>query len=64
MIASGARDETCAPMITPGTAPSSNDPVSPISNSPHSRCPMAAASTSGTACTRSVPTSSFDESVG
>ena len=40
---SGARDEIWAPMITPGTLPMSSEEVSPTSNSPQMRWPMAAA---------------------
>ena len=39
MYASGARDETRAPMITPGTLPINNDAVRSSSKSPHRRRP-------------------------
>ena len=44
--------------------PSSSDVVRSIWKSPNRRCPIAAEATSGTACTRSVPTSSLALSVG
>ena len=51
-------------MYTPGMQPTSSDAVMPSWKSPNSTCPSAAAPTSGTACTRSVPTSWLARSTG
>ena len=55
----GARDERCAPTQTPGMQPRSSDVVRSSWKSPNRMWPSAADATSGTACTRSVPTSSL-----
>ena len=51
-------------MMTPGMLPTSSEAVSDSSKAPQMRWPIVAASTSGTACTRSVPTSSLVDNVG
>ena len=56
-MAPGSRDDSWAPMNAPGIEPTSSAPVTDSWKSPKMRCPIAAAATSGTACTRSVPTS-------
>ena len=61
---SGALEDMCAPRNTPGMQPISSDTVRPSTKSPYRMCPRAAAPTSGTACTRSVPKSSLPTSVG
>ena len=64
MMPPGALDEICAPMNAPGIAPISSDVVMPNDTCPYSKCPRDAAATSGTACTRSVPTSCDGFSAG
>ena len=62
--APGSRDDSCAPMNAPGIEPTSSAAVTDSSRSPKKMWPSAAEATSGTACTRSVPTSSLARSVG
>ena len=60
----GARDDTRAPISTPGIEPSRTAPAMSSWRSPKKAWPIAAAATSGTACTRSVPTRSLARSIG
>ncbi len=60
----GAEDDSLAPTYTPGRLPIRMDVVRPSLKSPNSTCASAADPTSGTACTRSVPTRSPALSVG
>ena len=64
MMPSGAFDESRAPTYTAGSAPIRIDVVRPSSKSPTSMCAIAADVTSGTACTRSVPTNCAPRSWG
>ena len=61
---SRAREETFAPMYTPGMLPTRIEPVMAKTKSPNRMCPRAAAVTSVMAWTRSVPTSSRVVSIG
>ena len=63
-IPSGAREDRRAPRYTPGKLPSRTEAVRSSLKSPYRMCPRAAEATSGMACTRSVPTSSFADSMG
>src|SRR6266511_4309109 len=62
--AAGARADSRAPISTPGIEPASTAPAMSRCRSPKKACPSAAAVTSGTAWTRSVPTRSLARRVG
>lgn len=61
---SGARDEKYAPTKTAGTDPMMMEPVTAKLTVPNASAPKAAATVSGTACARSVPTSRLALSIG
>src|SRR6266511_2441217 len=62
--AATARADSRAPISTPGIEPASTAPAMSRCRSPKKACPSAAAVTSGTAWTRSVPTRSLARRVG
>jgi hypothetical protein len=57
MYRSGARADSSEPASAAGTLPAAMETVTPNSTCPNIRAPRAAASVSGTAWVRSVPTS-------